>query len=473
MIKTTMTKAILFATATVLFISSCRKKDDVSEPDVFANFENSAQGISAAENSVTIKVKLSSAAATDIPVVLNVTETGVVAGTDYTTLPAIAAGKIHLTIPSGNTESSFTLTKVAGRLFDNDDKIVFDIFSSGTPVIIGATKQLTLSFAEMVAINTGTIVVNGGGATYPNKVFIDISANRTTGVNRTTWDLGFYGGDEFRVFLNSSVGMMAKQINKNDLATVTATDTIGFSTDVYFNQTAPSTASLAYIDYPDGSLSKTAIAEISATASDNKVYIVNTGKTIGATPVDRGWKKIRVIRNTSGGYTLQHADIAATTFTSVDIAKDPNYYFKYASFQTGAINIEPEKKKWDLAWTYFSNITNFGGGEVPYLFQDVILINRGVSIAKVMTTAKSYEAFSAADITTITPALAFLTTQNAIAADWRAGGGPGTAPSVRTDRYYIIKDGDNNYYKLKFTALTNGSGERGYPAYEAVWLKKD
>ena len=65
----------------------------------------------------------------------------------------------------------------------------------------------------------------------------------------------------------------------------------------------------------------------------------------------------------------------------------------------------------------------------------------------------------------------FLTTQNAIAADWRSGGGPGVSPAVRTDRYYIIKDGDNNYYKIRFTALTQ-NGERGYPAYESVLIKK-
>jgi len=468
--KMKMTNAIMFATALLLFISSCRKKDDLSAPDVFVNFETAAQGIAAAENSITIKVKLSSAATADIPVVLNVTEDDVIAATDYTTTPAISSGKIHLVIPSGNNEASFTVTKVAGRLFDGDEKIGFDIFSSGAPVIIGAGKQLTLSFSELVSANTGNVEINGGGPTYPNKVFIDISANRQTGVNRTNWDLGFYTGDDFRVILNSSVGMMARQINKNDLATVTAADTIGFANEVMFNQTAPTVSSLAYIDYPDGDLNKTAIAAVSATASENKVYIVNTGKTIGATPTDRGWKKIRVIRNAAGGYTLQHADIASSTYTSVDIAKDADHYFKYASFQTGAVNIEPEKKKWDIAWTYFSNVTNFGGGEVPYLFQDIILINRGVSIAKIMTTTKAYNDFVAADITS---SLTFMTTQNAIAADWRAGGGPGTAPSVRTDRYYIVKDGNANYYKLKFTALTNGNNERGYPAYEAVWLKKD
>lgn len=84
-----------------------------------------------------------------------------------------------------------------------------------------------------------------------------------------------------------------------------------------------------------------------------------------------------------------------------------------------------------------------------------------------MNTTKAYADFGVADIATQT----FLTTQNAIAADWRSGGGPGVSPSVRTDRYYIVKDGDNNYYKLRFTALTQ-NGERGYPAFEAVWLKK-
>jgi hypothetical protein len=310
-------------------------------------------------------------------------------------------------------------------------------------------------------------VVNGGGATYPDKVFIDLSANRQTGVLRTSWDLGFYNGaDDYRVTLNSSLNMMVKQISKNDLTTVTATDTIGFAADVAFSQTNPQVSQLAYFDYPDGALTKTAIASISATATDNKVYIVNRGNGVGTPAPARGWKKIRIIRNATGGYTLQHADIAATTFTSVDIPKDDAYFFKYASFETGVLaSVEPQKKKWDIAWTYFANVFNPGGGEVPYLFQDIILINRNVQIARVMTTTKTFADFGEADIAAQT----YLTTQNAYAADWRS-----TTPSpaaARTDRYYIIKDGDNNYYKVRFTGLTQNS-ERGYPSYEAVVVTK-
>lgn len=464
--KMTFTKILPLFFAALVLSTSCRKKD-APLPDNLAQFETSEQGIDAATTSVTVKIKLSRATDKDIPVTIGLTHTGVEYTTDYTTTPAATSNVLVLTILSGSSEASFTVNKAADALFYGDEKIDFKINSTGAPVIIGTNNQFALNFAELIA-TASSLTVDGGGATYGNKVFIDLSANTQTPVQRTKWDLGFYGGaDDFRVILNSSVGMMAKQIDKNDLSAVTAADTAGFSADVIFNQNDPQTSALSYIDYPAGDLTKTAIAAIAATADDNKVYIINRGKGIGSPAPDRGWKKIRVIRNASGGYTLQHADIGATTFTTIDIAKDDAYFFKYISFENGAVDIEPKKDKWDIAWTYFSNVTNFGTGEIPYLFQDIILQNRNVEAIKVMTTAKTYEAFAEADIASLT----LSNIQTTIGADWRSGGGPSSAPAVRSDRFYVIKDGDSNYYKLRFTALTK-EGERGYPAFEYALIKK-
>ncbi len=459
------TLAMAYITGAVL-ISSCRKRDALPA-DNFVVFETVAQGITATENSIPVRLKLTRNTDRDIPVTIDLQELGLAYGIDYTTTPAATAGKLNLTIPSGNNEAAFTVTKNSGVLFDGDEKIVFDLVHSGTPVFIGVTKQFSLSFAELVA-NTTALTINGGGVLYSNKVFIDLSASLQTAVNRNNWDLGFYtGADDFRVILNSSSAMMAKQINKNDLTAVTAADTTGFSTEVAFNQFAPSTFSLPFIDYPNGDLNRTAIAAVNSVDAENKVYIVNRGLAPGSPSPARGWKKIRILRNATGGYTLQHSDIGATVFSSIDIAKEDAFFFRYISFESGIVSVEPPKRKWDIAWTYFSNVTNFGSGEVPYLFQDIILLNRNMQVAKVMTSVKSFADFGETDITAQT----FMTTQNAIAADWRSGGGPGTSPAVRTDRYYIIKDGDNNYYKLRFTALTQ-NGERGYPSFEAVWLKR-
>lgn len=457
--------ALLF-TGVLILTTGCRKRS-ADLPDVYVAFESSEQGITAAESTITVKLKLSRNTDSLLPVTIQLTEHDLAYGTDYTTVPAADAGKLLVNVPAGANEASFILNKVTGVLFDGDEKLVFDLGQTVQKVSVGLTSRFTLDFAELIA-QQPALTINGGGVLYSNKVFIDLSANRQTSVNRNNWDLGFYGGaDQFRVILNSSSAMMAKQINKNDLNQVSGADTTGFGTEVAFNQFAPVTSSLPYMDYPSGDLSRTAISEVSAVPEENKVYIVNRGLAPGNPTPARGWKKIRVLRNGNGGYTLQYADINATSFSSIDIAKDENYFFKYISFDNGAADVEPVKKKWDLAWTYFSNVTNFGAGEVPYLFQDIILLNRNVQVAKVMTATRAFADFSVSDIAGQT----YMTAQNAIAADWRSGGGPGVSPSVRTDRYYIVKDGDNNYYKLRFTALTQ-NGERGYPAFEAIWLKK-
>lgn len=467
MYRLNLTKATLLLTATAILFTACRKKDsDLQEMDNLVNFEVTAQGISAAESSIQVKLKLSRAVTQEVPLVLNLTTSGVEYGTDFTSTPAAVSGVINTSIPSGSDQAVVTIAKVDGALFDGDEFLTLELYSSGSPVILGANRQITVNFSELVA-SSATATMNGGGVLYPNKVFVDLSANRQTAVNRNTWDLGFYTGADFRVILNSSSAMMAKQINKNDLTQVTAADTVGFSTEVAFSQTMPVTTAMAYIDHPSGDLTRTAIAEIAATAGDNKVYIVNRGLAPGNPAPARGWKKIRVIRNASGGYTLQHADIAATTFQEINIGKDATYFFKYISFETGAVNVEPAANKWDIAWTYFSNSVNFGGGDVPYLYQDIILQNRNVQVAEVLTSSVTFDAFGEANLAGLT----LLSGQTSIGSNWRSGGGPTSGPAVRTDRFYVIKDGDGNYYKLRFTALTQ-NGERGYPAYEVVLVKK-
>jgi hypothetical protein len=464
--KNSLMHGFLMIISTAILITACRKRDALL-PDNLVNFETANQGLNASEDSIKVKMKLSRPTDRDVKVTINFTPHDLVYGTDFITSPTMVSNTLTLTVPSGNNETSVTVKKIPGVLFDGDEKLIMEIHSSEAPVYIGATKQFTLNFSELVA-NSASATINGGGATYPNKVFIDLSANRQVAVNRGNWDLGFYtGNDDFRVVLNSSSAMMAKGIDRTDLSLVTIADTIGFSGDVVFSQTAPTTSSLAYIDHPSGDLSRTAISSISATANENKVYIINRGFAPGSPAPARGWKKVRVIRNASGGYTLQHADIAATTFQEINIMKDGNYFFKYISFESGAVEVEPAKKKWDLAWTYFSNATNFGTGEVPYLFQDIILQNRNVEVARVMSSTTTFENFTETDLAGLT----FSSTQTTIGADWRSGGGPGTAPAVRTDRFYIIRDGDNNYYKLRFTALTQ-NGVRGYPAVEFVLVKR-
>jgi len=466
MLKAKLKAGLLFLSGFFIIAMGCRKKE-APLPDNLIQFESDNQGLPADITEMTVKLKLTRATDRDIPVVVSVTPEGAEYNKHFTTSPAASSGKILLTVMSGSNEVAFNLTKMANVLFSGEEKVEFKIESSAAPVIIGTPNILTVQFAEIISKGSA-MQGDGGGATYGNKVFFDLSANSQLSVPRTKWDLGFFSGDDWRVILNSSSSMMAKKIDANDLNSVSSADTIGFFEQLNFSQEEPTVEQMAYIDNPDGDLSKTAIAEVSATADENKVYIINRGKGIGAFPApDRGWKKIRIIRNNSGGYTLQHADIDATTFSSIDIPKNASYNFNYVSFENGAVEVEPQKDKWDIAWTFFTSTFNWPGvGVVPYTYQDFIIQNRKVETVKMMEADKSYNSFTESDLSSLT----FAGAQNSIGADWRAGGGPGMEPAVRADRYYVIKDGEGNYYKLRFTAMTK-NGERGFPAFEYALVK--
>lgn len=460
----------------VLFLSAC--KEDPELPDNEVTFESEALGLASSETELEVLVKLSREATAVGSISVSVTATGLTYGTDYTTTPAESAATITLPVAVGDLEVSFTVAKSANVLLDGDEQLVFAIAAVDETLVIGEQATLTLSFAEILSAS-GSMEINGGGATYPNKVFIDLSANRQTAVARTTFDLGFYSGsDDFRVILNAANGMMAYALDKTDMNAVTNADTAVLRSRlslsaVFAAINSPSipawvSSAITWIDDPTGDITKTAIATVSATASENKVYIINRGDGPGVPATVLGWKKIRILRNGSG-YTLQYADINATTFSEIQITKNNAFEFQYVSFSEGSVAVEPQRDRWDIAWTAFTNSTNFGSGPVPYYFQDVILQNRvGVQTLQVMTATTTYESFSEANLN----GLDFgAQTQTKIGANWRSGGGPGVSPAIRSDRFYVIKDSDNNYYKLRFTALTT-SGERGRPQFEYALVKK-
>lgn len=460
--------------ACVIVLTSC--EDDPKLPANLVEFETDVAGFASTENSLVININLSRAASTDAVLNLDVNSGTLQYGVDFTTIPAVVDNTITVTIPKGETQATITLAKVAGVGFTGDETIVFTLTHvDGTPVL-GTNNRISVTFSE-ITVTSGTMNILGGGPTYPNRVFIDLSAKRQTAVNRAAWDLGFYSGSDFRVTLNSANGMMAYALDKTDLNTVTNADTavlrnrLSLAAVFAAITTSPTpewvSAAINWIDDPTGDLTKTAIANVSTTASENKVYIINRGSGPGNPETALGWKKIRIIRNGSG-YTLQHADINATTFSEIQITKNTDYEFQYISFANGSVTVEPMSTSWDIAWSGFVSSTNFGTGPVPYYYQDMILQNRkDVQTVQVLTSTKTYAAFGASDIA----GLDFGTqSQIKIGSNWRAGGGPGGGPTLRTDRFYVIKDAEGNYYKLMFTALTT-DGERGRPAIQYALLQ--
>jgi hypothetical protein len=333
-----------------------------------------------------------------------------------------------------------------------------------TTAVLFACKKEDVDPIIIIAPSTGSevqlsgLVGNEPGSSAGNSVFVDFSTDVQTPVERKSWDLGFYTGADFRVILNNTTSATAKGLSKNDLAAVNIADTTGFNNlALGFEAT-----SMLLVDNVHGDLTKTVIAPVSSIDADNKVYIINRG-TGGGTPA-RDWYKIRILRNTNGGYKLQYAKLAATTFTTIDVVKDADYNFKYVSFDGGIVNGEPVKTKWDIKWSYTMFETALDPNTmIPYASSDFISINTkaGVAAAEVlMSNNISYENFSKADANNIT----FSTIVDAIGTKWRTASMNPGASKVKADRFYVIKDPLGNIYKLKFLSFHNDEGgTRGKP----------
>jgi hypothetical protein len=322
-----------------------------------------------------------------------------------------------------------------------------------------------------------------GGPNQPNQVYLDLSTGKSESVNRATWDFGFSTGSDFRVVINGSLKMAVKKLETSDITLPQVIDS-----DVSVGGgTTPS--SNGYVDNPTGVLAGagagigTAIAAVSATDADNKVYLVNLGFAVStATPNvgsvsvygdSRGWKKVRILRS-GNGYKIQYADLASTAFAEKTITKDTDFNFSFFSLTTGStVSVEPQKAKWDLNFTTFTNYLNMGSGEVTYAYSDFIVSNRmgGTQVYQVLVAdGGAYADFTKAKVDESKFAVS-AADQRVIGASWRNGGGPTSLPSIKTDRFYVVKDVAGNYYKIKFLAMTNDAGVRGYPTLEYAILK--
>lgn len=358
--------------------------------------------------------------------------------------------------------------------------------------LIIATQSCLSADEDPVAVPpmTGaTVDPTVGGATQPNQIWIDLSdidANtkkpKQKSNLRTDWDLGFYSGDEFRVVINGSIAMaVAKIPNATDINSVKTADVSALMNSVQvgtFTET-----NMQYIDNPNGNflVQTTGIAEIKVNDSENAVYLVNMGKNIptgtvapGSTSLSgdaRGWKKIQILR-AANGYRLKYANLDDSQYKEYLVTKNTEFNFSFFNLQKGIpVDIQPAKNKWDLAFTTFTNEVFLGPNQSAgsYFYADFIITNtlNGVGVYQVdVPTGQSVDqAYGAFQLNNIDAAKFIFNDHRALGDKWRTTTGANGA-QVYNNRFFILKDAEGFYFKLRFNAMTSSSGERGFPNFE-------
>ncbi|WP_062053533.1 HmuY family protein [Aquimarina longa] len=503
------TNLFFIKTLLLLFIlSGCSSDDDATVQEFAVAFENPSTSFSTTDEKKDAKIVFSRNASEAGNIVVTYTAENATYGAeaDFTTTPSGETGSLTIPFKQGAKEATFTINKFKNPVEGVTKGLTFSITKVSVPnSTIRGNTNMALSFTESAALG-GSIAPKVGGVNYPNQVYIDLSAQKTTPVRRDTWEIAFHSGAENTVFLNSSLRITAAKLSQfTDITSVTSTTAFNppleinarnlFTKPISYKKVTVTTVEdykkgvkssynmyESYADATDGST--TAISEISSKEEENKVYLVYMGSeiptepgagSINTTGDDRGWYKIRVLMD-GDAYKLQYAALDATTFTEVMINKDPNFNTVAFSLTTGKkVNVEPTKGEWDI------NFSGVFGSEYGTTYSDYVVHNTlggtGLYQVTLYKTDKngvvekfdvpSYEDFGLANVD---EKLLDFKKRNAIGSGWRNAFAKPVA-KLKDDRYYIIKDKAGNYYKLRFTAVLNEKNERGNPKFEYTLLK--
>ncbi|WP_179352283.1 HmuY family protein [Winogradskyella vidalii] len=351
----------------------------------------------------------------------------------------------------------------------------------------------------------GIIDPDVGGFNQANRVYVDLSTGEQLSSRRDSWEIAVYNGSENRIYLNNALLVSAAELEGiNDITSVTeatsltspltlnALDQSFTPTTVTVNTVAELMeglpvgyyqygnldAGISFTDSKEGELTGTAFEEISTTDSDNNVYIVNLGNeiptanngTINTTGDPRGFMKVRVLTD-GNSYTIQYASLTNTSdFSEITVSKNNSYNLTAVSLTDGqVVSVEPESSNWDIdfggVFSYYGLQGTIAAG---LTYSDFTLHNTlgGVVLYQVTVedeSTPSYTDFTSADIN---EANFEYNNRAVIGSGWRSVDYMTGETSVREDTYYVVKDTDNNYYKLRFTAVESETGERGYPQFQ-------
>ena len=461
----------------LLFVSACNDDEEPVVLEFVTAFENPSVSFSTTDKSKEIKIVFSRSAPEKGTLTVSYIADNASYGTDgdFTTVPSGETGTITIPFNLDDDNTSFTFNKLLNPIEGVTKAVTFTLKSvSILKSTIKGNTNLAVSFTQTAALG-GVIAPEVGGPTQPNQVFVDLSSQKQTKVKRDSWNLGFNNGEEFRVTLNGAIFMGAAKLNFTDINAVSETDV----TELKNLIRTSSAGSNIYFDGPTGEISKTVIAKISENDEENKVYLLKLGHKIpteipkvgsaNITGDPKGWKKIRILRK-GNDYKLQYADIEDTSFKSVTISKNDDYNFTYFSFDNDkVVTVSPVKEKWDLNFTVFTNVISFGPRALgAYGFTDFVVTNLkgGANSYKVSTKDFEYNDFKFTDVNNES----FTENQEdqrSIGSKWRNV----FTKKAKEDAFFVLKDTDGNIYKIRFNAMLNDSGERGYPKFEYALLK--
>jgi hypothetical protein len=289
--------------------------------------------------------------------------------------------------------------------------------------------------------------------TYKYQVFFDLETNTSVKQNIISeWDLGFETADSgWHVILNTTKMMLAGNTGQTD-----------------FEKVISSSGLTMNFDPSHGNLDSTAIGNWYTLSEDKPVSLENVYVIDRGTDEDfnvLGEKKVIFNLQDENTYIVRFANLNGSGEQTVVIPKDTLVNFVCFSFEKGIVEIEPNKKTWDLQFGKYSTLLYTDVGDpYPYLVTGVLL-NPYKTVAGLDTIHQFDEiSFEIAEQQNL------VNQKDIIGYEWKDYDFDNGMYQVNPEKIYILKNRTGFYYKLRFIDYYNSTGEKGYPTFEFLRL---
>jgi hypothetical protein len=198
-------------------------------------------------------------------------------------------------------------------------------------------------------------------------------------------------------------------------------------------------------------------------SSKGFVYIIDRGTDEDYNLV--GEKKITFGFENENSYKIRFANLDGSEENSLIIPKDTFVNFVCFSFENGIVDIEPNKRNWDLQFGKYSTLLFTDVGDpYPYLVTGAL-----INPYKVTAGKDSIHTFEEIDYT-IAEQQVLSGQKDIIGYEWKEYDFDNARYSVLPEKLYLLKDTEGYFFKLRFVDYYNDTGEKGYPTFEFLRL---
>lgn len=199
---------------------------------------------------------------------------------------------------------------------------------------------------------------------------------------------------------------------------------------------------------------------------ENEVYVVDRGVKYKPKGAHIGYVKMKMQKLGLDSLKIVFSDLDNNNASELRVAtRSLTHSYLYFSFDEGGKTVEaaPAKDTWDLLFTQYATdatIPEYPNDTLYYSLNGVLLNPYQVKCAEDSTP--SFEEVTIQDI----EGFAFSSFLDVIGYDWKEFTISANLYNIVPGKYYVVKDVEGNYYKMRFIDFVNSLGENGYPKFE-------